>query len=240
MWWKRTSAGPRRHQRAATHCHHGPRADRRSTGGGFADILRGAQGVSYKASYKMTISGSGQAMTMEMTTYVKPGKRRTDSAGIMGMGAASTYNLDTGDFTCSGQGATGRCTKLTAAERTQNPVPEDLTKVAADYETSPAGQRQVAGQNAQCFLMKAKVPTASFSEATTCMTASGIQVYMQAKMAQGEMIQEATSVSTTVSDADFQLPYPVTEASSIPGFPAGQLPPGFPSGQLPPGIPRQP
>ncbi|MSQ10700.1 MAG: hypothetical protein EXR52_06825 [Dehalococcoidia bacterium] len=187
----------------------------------------------------MTISASGQAIVTEMTTHVKPGKRRSDSAGMMGTGATSTYNLDTGDYTCSGQGATGTCTKLTAAERTRNPVPEDLTKVAADYETSPAGQRQVTGQNAQCFMMKAKVPTASFSEATTCMTASGIQVYMQAKMAQGEFIQEATSVSTTVSDADFQLPYSVVEVQipTFPGFPAGQLPPGFPSGQLPPGIP---
>lgn len=179
---------------------------------------------------------------MDLTVYSKPPKRRTDSSGLMGMGPTSTFDLEDGTYSCSGQGATGSCVKLPAGggERQPAQAPDDLVKNADAYETTPAGQRQVAGQNAQCFNLKAKTPSAAMTEGLSCITSTGIQVYMQAKMAQGELTMEATSVSTTVADADLQLPFPVGAAPqipNIPGFPAGQLPPGIPSGQLPPGIP---
>jgi len=209
---------------------------------GLAELLKGAQGVSYKVAYKMTIGAGGQALATEMTVYSKPPKRRTDSSGMMGLGASSTYDLEDGSYICSGQGATGNCSRLPAGgERPPGQAPDDLMKNADTYETTPAGQRQVAGQSAQCFTMKPKRPGASITEAISCITSSGIQVYLQAKMAAGEMTMEATSVSTTVADADFQLPYPVGAAPQIPNLaniPTGQLPPGFPSGQLPPGIPQ--
>jgi hypothetical protein len=133
--------------------------------------------------------------------------------------------------------------KLPGGQVAQGPIGDEFLNNAADFDSLPAAPRQVAGQPAQCFTMKGKTPTAPFTEATSCMTASGILVYMQAKMPSGDMIQEATSVSTSVSDADFQLPFPATEFQmpSFPGAPGGQVPPnipGLPGGQLPPNFPR--
>ena len=98
--------------------------------------------------------------------------------------------------------------------------------------TTSQGTRQVAGQSTFCFRTAVEGQTALM-----CMTSGGVPLYVESAGA----VMEATSFSTTVLDADFNLPsQPVT----IPGAGApGGVPniPGLPGG-IPniPGVPRTP
>lgn len=190
-------------------------------GGGanaFADLMRAAQGASYKVTYKVTFSGGAPGAPGEQTVYVKGDKRRVDMGGGGPLTGASMFMLPDGMYNCVSLGQTGTCTKLPAGQATEqsNPFPDFVTR-PTDYEATPAGSRTIAGQQAQCFTVKAKQP-GSVQESTSCVTSSGVQVYMQTKTGAGEFTMEATSVTTSVSDADFQLPYPVGELPGIPGL----------------------
>lgn len=196
---------------------------------GFGDIMRGAKNISYKATYKVTGTSSGQSISMEQTTYQKPPKMRTDMT--LPQGGTSMFVLEEGIFMCTAAGGSKTCMKLPSAQSDQTTdVQNEMATKPENFDATPAGTRQIAGQAGNCFNVKPK-QQGSFEQATYCLTSSGIPLFTQFKGPNIEMTMEATSISTTVSDADLQLPAPVTDMPSVPGFPGGI--PNIPGGAMP-------
>ncbi len=198
---------------------------------GFGDMMRGAKNVSYKATYKVSGTASGQSISMEQTTYQKPPKMRTDMT--LAQGGTSMFMLEEGMFMCTSVGGNKTCMKLPAAQSDQaTEAQNEMTSKPENFDATPAGTRQIAGQSGNCFNVKPK-QKGSFDQATYCLTSSGIPLFTQIKGSNVEMTMEATSVSTTVSDADLQLPAPATDFHfpSVPGIPPGI--PNIPGGARP-------
>lgn len=209
-----------------------------ASGGNFADLVRGSRNVSYKATYKMSGSSKGQAFNGEQTMYMKPPKMRMDITLPQGPGGSSMFMLENGNYMCAALAGTQNCLKLPGTQglgtANQGAAAQDeMTTKPENFETTSAGNRTIAGQTGQCFNVKPK-QAGSFDTALFCITSNGIPLLTQVKSSDTDITMEATNVSTTVADADFQLPAPVTE------IPSGALPGGIPGGipgQAPGGIP---
>ena len=200
-----------------------------ASGGNFGELMSGSARGNYKVVYKMTGTASGQSMSGEQTMYQKPPKRRMDMSVAQAGGAMSMFMLDEGTFLCMGS---QMCTKMPAEQTDQaTAAQKEMQNRPEDYDANPAGTRQIAGQSANCFNVKPKQTGGGFEQALYCLTSAGIPVLMQVKGSGFDMTMEATSVSTTVNDSDFQLPVPVTEMpTGIPGMPPGMpVVPGAPA-----------
>lgn len=77
------------------------------------------------------------------------------------------------------------------------------------FDPTFEGARQIAGQTAQCFAVKALL--VGFAEGRICYSASGIPLLIASKGPGFETSKEATSFGTTVPDADFKLPVTPTK-----------------------------
>lgn len=152
-----------------------------------------------------------------------------------GLGAMSLYVLEDGQYTCTTAEGRPMCLKGNM-QPTGQQTPDQVMNHMDEFDPTYQGTRQVAGQSAQCFTVKPKAGARSdFADATVCLNPQGIPLLMHSRAAGSEMTMEATSFSTSVSDADFQLPAPVLEMPQMPGMP--QIP-GLPGGI--PGAPGSP
>lgn len=206
----------------------------------FLDIVGAGKQATYKVVYKISGTGGGAAMSGEQTIYSKPPKTRVDMnlGAAASTGSASIYNLEDGTYMCTAQAAMKNCFKMArdqAMQQSQGAQSQDeVQSNPGQYETTYQGPRQIAGQQAQCYGVKPKPGgSADFTEGTFCYASQGVPLLTQVKSQGTDMTMEATSYSSTVADADFQLPAQPMEMPQIPGG----MPP-IPGGM--PQIPRTP
>ena len=83
---------------------------------------------------------------------------------------------------------------------------EEIERLSETSRVVGITGRQIAGRQAECFTIEDR---ATAAESTACFDEAGILLYTEDDA--GE-IREATHVSTTVDDGDFELPYEVTDA----------------------------
>jgi hypothetical protein len=179
-------------------------------GASFGQILGSAKVSEYKVTYKMAAIGGG-----EQSWYSKPPKTRYDfSTSVAGQTSiVSIYSLPPdGTFMCFGAtGVTAQCIGMTGLDTAlqQNPAalfqasmiqhPEQFTAVLVET-------RQIAGQQAQCFDVKAAVAIAVLTDGRFCYSSQGILLLQRFAAQGGALDMEATSLATTVPDSDFELP----------------------------------
>lgn len=194
----------------------------------FMDIMNSGKQASYKVTYKITGTSAGQNLSGEQTWYLKPPKTRMDfSLGGTGeAGRASLYLTGDDTVMCSMAGGATTCLKMPKAQAMQQSqgasAQEQVQTNPAGFDGSFQGTKDIAGQQGLCFVLKPKGSSeAGFTEGTFCYTKQGALLLMQSKSQGSEMKMEATSFSTSVSDADFQLPSAPQELPSIPGMPGG-------------------
>ncbi len=70
-------------------------------------------------------------------------------------------------------------------------------------------QRKIAGVDAACFTAKSDL--AGQGEGEVCFSDEGLLLYMSSEVDGASTVFEATSVSTDVTDADFEPPYEIIE-----------------------------
>lgn len=209
----------------------------------FAALALGAAGASYTVTYQVTGTAEGQTLSGAQTWFMKPPESRFDMS-LGGEGDVSMYMLTSGSYMCTRAGGVN-CLKMPAVQLSkQNPaanVQGQVQGAPSDYSVTPTGTRVIAGQEALCFVVAGSGGSAGFTEATICYGA-GVPLYLAARGDGFEVVQEATSYSTSVSASDLQLPAAPLDLPSIPGIPSGgapNLPGGLPGG-LPSGIPGFP
>ena len=195
------------------------------------DALR-TRTATWKVTYDFTIS-SQPGTKNTLTQYFKSPNFRQDVTTTVG-GQTQTFTTivnSQGTFTCGAFGTQGNgCINFGAlggATRTGAPTtgggttggpgssgpqgaPTDITGYNLVFTTS----KTVAGQSTRCYSFSGT--TTGGAEILSCYNAQAVPLYMSVKAAGQTTEMTATAFSTTVTDADFALPYPVTQ---LPGFP---------------------
>jgi outer membrane lipoprotein-sorting protein len=182
------------------------------SGPSFAEILQSGKLTSYKISYKMTTSGTGQdaAASLEQTWYFKPPNTRFDMAGdASGDGKISMFMLEKGTFMCTEASGQSSCFQVPGESTAGQNMGFDLQSTFQDdpsaFNATRQEQRTIAGQQAHCYVL-AGTPVTGFSSGTFCYTKTGVPLLSE-WVAQGATFKmEATSFSATVPDSDFELP----------------------------------
>lgn len=112
-------------------------------------------------------------------------------------------------YICTGAGGQTFCQKGPAGSGLDaNPAASfglELQGHPEQFNSSFQGTKSIAGQTAQCYGVKA-LTGAAFGGVTSCYSSSGVPLLMQMKSPGQEFTMEASSFSTSVTDADFKLP----------------------------------
>jgi hypothetical protein len=180
-----------------------------AAGASFGQILGSAKVSEYKVTYKMAATGGG-----EQSWYSKPPKTRYDFSTSVGgqTSTVSIYSLPDGTFTCfGGTGVTAQCIGMTGLDTALQQNPAALFQASMiqhpdQFSAVLVETRQIAGQQAQCFDVKAAVAVAVLTDGRFCYSTQGILLLQKFAAQGGALDMEATSLSTTVPDSDFTLP----------------------------------
>ena len=198
---------------AATSAAATPAATAAAAGPKLVDLIKQGKLAAYKVTYKWTMAGSGQNIDSTQTWYYKPPKMRYDFA-VAGQGGVSIsyFVLEDGAYICTALTGTAFCQKTAGqAELQQNPAASfdlQMSGKPDQFNATFTGSKTIAGQQAQCFGVKS-VAAGAFGDVNSCYSSSGVPLFMQINSQGSNMTMEATSFSTTVSDADFKLLGPV-------------------------------
>ena len=183
------------------------------------DLLRSGKTGAYKVTYTMSQTGGGTTSTGTISQAHKPPFFRTDMTVGDG-GQTQTFTTivrPEGTFLCAALTGAPACFSFGAGgagglgvPSAPDPIPDDLT----GWNLVPSSSRSIAGQQARCFSFSGAA--AAGAETTGCYSKEGIPLLVSSKAAGTEVTMTATAFSTTVSDADFTLPFPVQK---LPGQP---------------------
>jgi len=184
----------------------------------FGQILTSGKASEYKVTYKLTATGGAEAFSGEQSWYFKPPKARFDfTSSVSGQTATvSLYALPDGTYMCfGGTGQAAQCIGMTGLDTAlqQNPAAayqESFIQHPDQFSGVLVETRQIAGQQAHCYDVKASAATAGLTDGRFCYSTQGIPLLQRFATAGGTWSMEATNLSTTVPDSDFTLPAKAT------------------------------
>ena len=180
----------------------------------FGQILGAAKASEYKVTYKLTATGGAEGFSGEQSWYFKPPKARFDfTSSTSGQAATiSLYALPDGTYMCfGGTGQTAQCIGMSGLDTAlqQNPAAayqEAFIQHPDQFSGVLVETRQIAGQQAHCYDVKASATTAGLTDGRFCYSTQGIPLLQRFAVQGGTWSMEATNLSTTVPDSDFTLP----------------------------------
>ena len=184
----------------------------------FGQILTSGKASEYKVTYKLTATGGAESFSGEQSWYFKPPRARFDfSSSVSGQTATvSLYSLPDGTYMCfGGTGQTAQCIGMSGLDTAlqQNPAAlyqESFVEHPDQFSGVLVETRQIAGQQAHCYDVKATAATAGLTDGRFCYSAQGIPLLQRFAAQGGTWSLEATNLSTTVPDSDFALPAKAT------------------------------
>ena len=181
----------------------------------LSDILAAGKNATYKITYKYAITGGAGAVTGEQTWYSKPPKSRLDfSSNVGGQTTVISYfSLADGTYYCMSLGSTKTCFSLKAAGI---PSPLDSNPAARFQQSMVANpnayggvfveNKTFAGQSGACYDVTGSAAAAGATSGRFCYSREGMLLFQQFAAAGSSVSLEATNLSTTVPDSDFDLP----------------------------------
>jgi len=184
----------------------------------FGQIISAAKASEYKVTYKLTATGGAEGFSGEQSWYFKPPKARFDfTSSASGQAATiSLFALPDGTYMCfGGTGQTAQCIGMSGLDTAlqQNPAAafqESFIQHPDQFSGVLVETRQIAGQQAHCYDVKASAATAGLTDGRFCYSTQGIPLLQRFAAQGGTWSMEATNLSTTVPDADFTLPAKAT------------------------------
>ena len=185
-----------------------------ASGPRLSDALTAGKNAQYKITYKYTISGGAGGLSGEQTWYSKPPKSRMDfSTNVGGQTTVVSYfTLADGSYYCMALGSTKTCFKLGAGI----PSPIDSNPAAVFQQSMIANpgsfpgvfveNKTFAGQSGACYDVTGSAAVGGATSGRFCYSSSGLLLFQNFTAAGASVGLEATNVSTTVPDSDFELP----------------------------------
>lgn len=201
-----------------------------SGGGGDDEALRdletlaseAAEGVVAKVTYKVTIGADGQGFEQEWVVVQRPPDSRFELSSAEGI-QFRTIIIHSGgkSYLCFSSGSEESCLETsvestgaqTAAFDPIFDISRKLAEEVEDVDIIDRSQRQIAGVDASCFKVRSALP--ELGDGEVCFSAEGILLLLRSELDNAGSTVEATSVSTDVTDEDFELPYEPFELPEI-------------------------
>jgi hypothetical protein len=182
-------------------------------GPSFGQILTSAKASEYKVTYKLTTTLGSDTINGEQSWYFKPPKARFDFTTTMSgqSSSLSLYALPDGTYMCFGAGQAATCMGMTGLDTAlqQNPAAlyqESFIQHPDQFSGVLVETRQIAGQQAHCYDVKATAAVAGLTDGRFCYSTSGIPLLQRFAVQGATWSMEATNLSSTVPDSDFNLP----------------------------------
>jgi hypothetical protein len=185
-----------------------------------------AEGVIAKVTYRITTEGGGETFEGEWVLVQRPPDSRIEISGTEGGEEFRTIIINAGgkSYICFAVGGEESC--LVAEEEKAGAeaspldllfdIPNEIAEGVEGVDIGDTSQRSIAGLDATCFTIGGGL--AELGEGEICFSDEGLLLYMQSEVDGSSSTFEATSVSTDVTDADFEPPYDILELPDF-GFP---------------------
>ncbi len=174
-----------------------------------------AEGVVAKVTYKITTDVGGQGFEQEWLVVQRPPDSRFELSSTEGAAQFRTIIISSGGKThlCFSNGGEESCLETSAEEAEVGTAPFDpifdisreLAEEAEGVDIIDRSQRRIAGVDASCFMVRSALP--ALGDGEVCFSAEGILLLLRSELDNVSSTIEATSVSTDVTDEDFELPY---------------------------------
>ncbi len=182
-----------------------------------------------KVTYRFTTETGGEVVEGEWVLVQRPPDSRVEFVSTAGGLEVRTIIINAGgeSYLCASSGREGTC--LTAdigdTEAQTAPlaplfdVPRELTEEAGGVDLLDTSERSIAGVDATCFTVRSDI--SGLGEGEVCFSEEGLLLLLRSETNGDSFTFEATSASTDVTDADFELPFDIFE---VPGLEDFQLP----------------
>lgn len=198
-------------------------------GGGLSDLeslaAAASEGVVAKVTYRITTEGGGETFEGEWVLVQRPPDSRIEISSSEGGVESRTIIINAGgkSYICFAMGGEGSCLvteeEVAGAETSPLDLLFDIPGAIAEGVQSVAigntSQRTIAGLDATCFTIGG---LAELDEGEICFSDAGLLLYLQSEVGGSSSTFEATSVSTDVTDADFEPPYDILELPDFGDF----------------------
>jgi hypothetical protein len=178
-----------------------------------------AEGVTAKVTYRYRSEVAGEVTEGEWVLVQRPPDSRFEMSGTQEGEEFRTIIIYAGgkSYLCTSVAGEESClaTEIEATEAQTallDPlfdIPQELAEEAEDIDLVETSERSIAGVDATCFTVSGALP--DLGEGEVCFSDEGILLLLQGESDGDSFSFEATSVSTNVTDADFEPPYEIIE-----------------------------
>ena len=178
-----------------------------------------------RVTYRFTSEAGGEVVEGEWVLVQRPPDSRFEFVSTAGGEEIRTIIISAGgeSYLCSSIGGEGTCLTAdigdteaqTAVLDPLFDVPEELA-AAGDVGLVDRSERSIAGVDASCFTVTSDI--SGLGEGEVCFSEEGLLLLLRSDTNGDSLTFEATSVSTDVTDADFELPYDILELPDLENF----------------------
>ncbi|MDO8611338.1 MAG: hypothetical protein Q7R32_00750 [Dehalococcoidia bacterium] len=189
--------------------------------GGVQDLAdlasQAAEGVTANVTYQYTSEAGGQTAEQEWVMVQRPPDSRFEIVSTDGGLESRTIVITTADksYSCISAGSSGTCFDITDETQDQTApfaallgFPQTVADDISGLGAVDKSEREIAGVHANCFSADA-VALGGASE--FCFSDEGILLLLRSEAGGTSFTFEAKSVSTDVTDADFEPPYEIID-----------------------------
>ncbi len=189
--------------------------------GGLADLEAlasvAAGEVTAKVTYEFTSEADGEAIKVEWVLVQRPPDSRFEFASTEEGEEFRTIIINAGGeyYLSTSAGGLDTCFATDIAEAQTAPlaplfdVPQDLAAATAGVDLIDRSERSIAGLDATCFTVSSDI--SGLGEGEVCFSGDGLLLFLRSGTNGDSVTFEATSVSTDVTDEDFEPPFEVFE-----------------------------
>ena len=194
--------------------------------GGLADLEAlasvAAGEVTAKVTYEFTSEADGEAIKVEWVLVQRPPDSRFEFASTEEGEEFRTIIINAGgeSYLCTSAGGFETCLATDIGETEAQTavldplfnVPEGLA-AAGDVDLLDTSERSIAGLDATCFTVSSDI--SGLGEGEVCFSEDGLLLFLRSGTNGDGVTFEATSVSTDVTDADFEPPFDVVDLGEL-------------------------
>ena len=179
-----------------------------------------------KVTYRFTTEAGGQVIEGERVLVQRPPDSRFEFGSTVGGVEFRRIIISAGGefYLCASSGGEGACLTSNIAETEAQTahlaplfdVPRELAEEAGGVDLLDTSERSIAGVDATCFTVRSDI--SGLGEGEVCFSEEGLLLLLRSETNGDSLTFEATSVSTDVTDADFELPYDILEIPDLGDF----------------------
>ena len=191
----------------------------------LATLASAASGeVIAKVTYRFTTEAGGEVIEGEWVLVQRPPDSRFEFVSTEGGVEFRTIIISAGgeSYLCSSGGGVETCLTADIGETEAQTavldplfnVPEGLA-ASGDVDLLDTSERSIAGVDASCFTVRSDI--SGLGQGEVCFSDGGLLLLLRSGSNGDSFTFEATSVSTDVTDEDFEPPFEVIDLGDLGG-----------------------